>query len=409
VVAARELDGNRIRGKIAKYPRPARRLFRGLQLVLEECERRGLAYWEASDVTDIRHPIALPEHLRAPWLEQVPFPRKGTWELIANVAAPGRPPLCAFDFSGLENFLTERPASAIADLATWPPSWSTRDESIEHCDRGLDGRWIVVCARESDGTWRSAPRVVEWRERIDAGGAVIDMPMTPGTLALWQGYFGDHAPPSKMAPVVDFVASIGGVGVVALRTGSVDEKAYPHRPFVFRDGILVEVTELPSTELPFPLRATIRLPDGGEVLVWLDRGYELVNGRLVATFVLELPDGWMVMHNGTAAVGANAILVQAFPSHPPPDGASTSALYLYRRHGPPRQVAPAVENLLEFSPGPSGSVLARLGGHNPKHLGCLLWPEQPPGGTVLWFDDDLFPDEDSDDIQSIFFPRRPDG
>ncbi|HEX2971741.1 MAG TPA: hypothetical protein VHP11_05380 [Tepidisphaeraceae bacterium] len=381
--------------KIASYPRPVRRLFRGLLLVLEECARRGVAYWEACEVTDIRHPIEVPEHMRTPWLKEARLPRKGTWEMVANVALPGHPPLCVFSFMGLENYLTEPRACVVTDLASWPPTWITGDESLWPCDRGRDGRWLVVSQREPDkpNTWHSAPRRVELRDRVESPGAVIDVPMTPAAWDYLQSNNGPNGPAPGSTPVVDFVALIRDLPVLTVprgRPGS--DRVPPFCPQVLRDGKLTEAEELPKSVDPIATQAVIRLADGADVLFWEDKGYELVDGRLKPTFV-SWPEGWLVMQGGIAPVGADAILVQAYSNVP-----RQGALFQSRRNQMPHQVALAVENLSELSAGPAGSVLARQVGRSPKHLGCILWPEQGRGGTVLWIDDDLFPDEDPDNI-----------
>ena len=387
------------KNKITRYPRASRRLFRGLLLVLEECERRGLAYWEASDVADVHHPIEIPEHLRTSWLEEVRLPRKGTWQVIANVAMPGRPPLCVFDFSGVENFKTEQPACAVADLATWPPSWIALDESMENCDRGRDGMWLVEGRRERDqaGFWRSAPRVVELREKIDAPGTVIDVPMTPAAWGLLKGYSGPNGPAPSETPFVEFVAMIGGECVLTVGTGPRRDTVPPFRPYLTRGRSLIEAAELPATMIWTAFQAVVRLSDGGEVLFWVDKGYELVAGQFKATFV-PVPKGWDTRSDFIAAVGEDAILAQAYQYEE-----NKGALFLSRRKQEARQVAPAVENLSELSAGPAGSVLARQVGRSPKHLGCILWPEQDEHGTVLWLDDDLFPDEDPDNIRKLLW------
>jgi len=395
------------KNRVSKYPRAARRIFRGLLLVLEECERRGMAYWEASDLTAIDHPIVVPEHLRTAWLEEVRLPRKGTWDMIANVAMPGQSPLCVFNFLGLENFLTEQPAVAIADLTTWPPLWTMRDESIEHCDRGRDGRWVIVGRRERDrgGLFRSAPRILESREEIGASGAVIDVPMTEGAQGLLQGYNGPAGPSPDATPVVDFVGIIGEVPVITVGTGPMGEQVPPYRPYAIKGKHSAEIEELQATSIPYALRSIVRLPDGGEVLIWQNKGYELVNGRFTQTFSFT-PANFSI-HNcdGIASAGTDAILAQAYATTSNSSGEREGALFLFRRNQEPRQVAPAVEHLAYFSPGPNGSVVARQVGPNPKHFGCLLWPEENERGVLIWLDDDLFPDEDPENIDALLWSQ----
>jgi hypothetical protein len=396
------------RNKVKGYSKPNRRLFRGLLLVLEECERRGMAYWEASDVATVIHPVRPPKDPAAPTIEEVVMPVKGTWELTAQVSAPGTAPQCVFCYLGDDNFLNAPPHTACFDFETWPPGMTLLNESIEHCDRARDGTWIVVTKREADVSWRSAPRSLETRNELETAGQPVAVPMTRGAYNLIRRDAPGFARES-VTVLFNLVTIVGELPVVLLSvagdSGDMNDAVPPHRPLVLRGGQLVEAEELPPSTYAYEPAELIRLADGGDVLVWGNKGYELVNDRFRPRFELY-PDGWFPTGmKPLCAVGNDAILsIAQYPDETGRGG--RFALFLSRRDAEPREVAPAADSFYVLSHGPSGSVLALLAGRAPKHLGCILWPEEGPGGTLIWIDDELFPDEDPERIRSFLWSSQ---
>jgi hypothetical protein len=367
-----------------------------------------VAYWEASDVATVTLPIRPPKDPAAPTVEEVVMPVKGTWELRAQVSAPGTSPLCVFCYLGDDNFLDAPPHTACFDFEKWPPRMKLLSESIEHCDRSRDGTWIAVTKRAADVSWRSAPRSLEMRTELETAGKQVAVQVTAGAYNLIRREVPGCSPES-VAVAFNLVAIVSGLPVallsVASDSGDMYDAVPPHRPLVLRDGNLVEAEELPASTYACEQAESIRLSDGGDLLVWGNKGYELVRGRLQARFKL-CPDGWVfISGEDLCAVGDDAILLSA--KHPDETGRATRlANFLSRRDAEPREVAPAAELLLRLSHGPSGSALALLGGPAPKHLGCILWPEEGPGGTLIWIDDELFPDEDPERIRSFLWSSQ---
>jgi hypothetical protein len=282
------------------------------------------------------------------------------------------------------------------------------NESIEHCDRARDGTWIVVTKREAEDSWRSAPRSLEMRTELETAGRPVAVPVTAGAYNLIRREVPGCAPES-IAVAFNLVAIVSGLPVamlsVASDSGDMYEAVPPHRPLVLRGGQLVEAEELPTSSYANEQSELIRLGDGSDILVWGNKGYELLNGRLQPRFELY-PNGWFPMGmKGLCAVGDDAILSLA--QYPDETGrGGRFALFLSRRDLNPRKVAPAAESFYTLSNGPSGSVLALLAGQAPKHLGCILWPEEGPGGTLIWIDDELFPDEDPENIRSFLWSSQ---
>jgi hypothetical protein len=136
--------------------------------------------------------------------------------------------------------------------------------------------------------------------------------------------------------------------------------------------------------------------------VWLNAAYELIDGRFVRTFTLAQSHEWHVAD--VTGAGDDAILVETYRDREHWLTLAEQdhiARLLVRRNAEPVVVAKALGYLQNLTRGPTGSVLARQVGPRPQHLGCIFWPEVQTRGTVIWIDDDLFPDESPDEIRSL--------
>jgi hypothetical protein len=129
------------------------------------------------------------------------------------------------------------------------------------------------------------------------------------------------------------------------------------------------------------------LNDGTDVFLWMGIGYELREGRFQPAFDL----------------GASRLCGE-FTLPRGPDGffhagEYSKALWSSRRGEAPTRHLPKVEaNIQWMSPGPQGSVLLKFGYSKRDGLGVLYFPEEE---VYLRLEDELFPDEDPDDIRSL--------
>lgn len=345
----------RVRG----CPKPDRRQFRGLILVLQEAARRGLAYWEGTDLpVSWTATIMPPADQRREGLEEIQSPE----EIYLDCVGRGGPIVAFAHGTGFPNDCR----TAFADLGTWPPQFSFAGEYALGAARSRAGRWATASMTND--------RPYLYRVRTS------DRPDGERTVLL---------PPDERENGVGWADFLGEQVVAVLKSKMVypEKTLLPAYPLLERDGRLVPIEGLRPSPKEFPTFGVVHLNDGADVFVWDGEGYELRDGQFVRTFGLEADWGYYGK-SPTAPFG--------------PDGffyISGQGLHHARRgQAPTRHLQTILEVIMGISAGPDGAVLIREGNNKKGDLGKLYFPEE---GVFLRIEPELFGDEDPDAIRTL--------
>ena len=319
-----------LRSKMSSYLPGERQRFRGLELILERCTEMGLAYWEASEV---QVPLRTVEGRTPPGYSptmKVDFPLNRPNSLAHNLChARG-----ALVMSGDD-------CTLVSDLSRWPARVGVLEERALSVACSVAGRWAFVS---------SPPGHCAYRVRLRETPIAEDW--TDLWRAEWAGFLGEQL-------VVVVEQEHPSPSVVRVQDGDklVEIKGLKPRP---------DRGEWRGPDT----KATVTLGDGGQVFIWLDSGYELIDGRFACTFPAHffrgpretIPtggDGFYFLMQGE--YGSSLHEVHRGDSKP------VQHLWRYR--------------VRSIAPGPEGALLV-------KHDGC-----QAGDGTP------------QDDIGMVYFPQ----
>jgi hypothetical protein len=344
----------RVRG----YPKPERRRFRGLILVLKQAAERGLAYWEGTELPVRRMETIMPpaERRRAD-LEEIPSPGGIYLKCVGRADA-------TVVFAHGTGFPRDC-RTAFADLSTWPPRFTFADEYALRAARSGQGRWVTASM--------TSDRPYLYRVRVS------DRPDGPRTLLL---------PPDERENGIHW-ADFLGERVIAVLSAKVVYPAktlLPAYPVWERDGCLVPVEGLRPSPHESPTFGVVHLNDGGEIFVWDGEGYELQDGRFEHAF--RLGAKWSL--DGSSPVKDFG-----------PDGfffLSNRELYGVRRGQSPVRHLPGLGNIMSISAGPTGALLLQEGDNKLGDLGKLYFPDE---GVYVRIEPELFEDADPNQIHSL--------
>lgn len=396
------------RGKVRAYRKPEQRLFRGLLLVLEEAERRGLAYWEGSEVPGVElRTILPPEQQRPSWLEAHTPPRIKYLECRGEFpgAGAGHGPVVAFaDGVGFP----QRCQCGFCDLSSWPPRWQFIDEYPLAIDRSREGRWVTAAM--------ISPRPYDYHVRVgDLDVTRHEVPVNLGNIEprkngiMWASFVGRYlfaATNSEKGSIEHLIRDVMGgywsiteEGRTCFVMPDGERLLPPLKPAVpLREegAVLRPVVELPEPRTERAGHAIVHLRDGTDVLLWDGRGYELRDSGLVPTFELA-PS----VRASFVAGGVSSAFYYVGASEPDAAGKVWQVLWHVNRGETPVRCAEQLFNLMQISEGPARAVLVKLGDNKRGEVGAVYFPDHGPSGSLIYLGSDLFPDEDPQEISSL--------
>lgn len=369
--------------RVKKYPKADQRLFRGLLLVLREAAKRGLAYWEGTDLPVEMKTIEVPDEQRDREALEWKLP-DGYWG----------PQWCRAGRAVLGD--THR-ALCILDLRTWPPGQGVHQRWWPSFDEQRDGGPVV--AVELGGSVVRRYFELELEDRRAEVLLCSTMDATSGRMMEVRSI----AAPTGVREVRFFGDRVVAEGRY--------ENGYPYRRIPMMDNGTGALTPVEGVELAEDRHATsrdeafgedrvdmevVRLADGSDVLLWKLVGYELRGGRFEATFDLRHRPSWQWGYGS----GREKHRYTYVPHGP--DGflhAVERKLALARRGRPLEWPLPAVENLMTVTPSGDGGIVSRTGRNKAGRAGALWYPDRG-----VYYDIDaeaVLPDEDPEEWRSI--------
>ncbi|MBI5095415.1 MAG: hypothetical protein HZB26_23655 [Candidatus Hydrogenedentes bacterium] len=342
--------------RVKRYPKPDRRLFRGLLLVLKHAAANGLAYWEGADLPVANTIPVAPATPRRSDLEEFESPDKiylqyigGEGHLLAFSHGVGFPQDCR---------------TVVMDFSTWPPTHTTIPEYAVSANRSPNGQWVTV-SMTSDQAYVYQTQVgpIPGKRRLLLPANKVNRTLK------WAGFIGHRV-----------VAVLGPT-----RYCPSDKDYAPPVPLFEKDGQLVPVGGLPASPERPHAYGIGKLSDGSDIFLWSGDGYELRGNAFELTFPIQA-------HTYTSE----------FTTIPlEPDGffyTSNRGLYsVFRGQEPVRHVK-RLDNIMYISPGPKGAILLTEGRNKRGDLGKLYFPEE---NTIIYITPDLFEDEDPEAIRTL--------
>jgi hypothetical protein len=350
--------------KVKRYPKPDRRLFRGLILILRYAAERGLGYWEGTDLPVKGGEMRPPECERRVDVEECKGPEglymecKGeAGSLLALSSVVGWPEKCR---------------TGVADLNAWPPTFAFVEERTICAAQSRRGRWVSVSVTLDQ------PKPNRAR--------TADSPTGARTALL---------PDDEREYGVDWAEFVGERVVATLLPQGIPPLYASHVPAVLlleEAGKLVPIEGLPPAQGDERSYGAAHLNDGTDVFLWAGDGYEWRDGRFEATFEL----GAQLMGEPTVAWGPDGFLYLHHERVTPSKYIQT--LRSARRGQAPTRHLPKHDLVMRISPGPEGAVLVKLGHNRQGDLGLVYFPED---GTYIRLEEELLPDEDPDDVDTL--------
>ncbi|MBL8821456.1 MAG: hypothetical protein JNJ77_02635 [Planctomycetia bacterium] len=343
--------------KVARYPKPSRRLFRGLVLVLKEAASRKLAYWEATDLSVRAKTIMPPGDQRKTGLEEFRIPK-----YFAHDFKHRRGNLLVFSSIVYEH---GDPATSFVNFESWPPRIELLHEYAVEVDSSRQGKWLMVAKDENADSYLG--REVRLRDHPlsnDYSVLRIDE-LNPELLCGWAGFIGEL--------------------VVARRES--DNKHKPTGfPLVQSSKVLRynESARILNPEIHKYSVGVVRLNDGSDILIWGLKGYQWRDGafdpvyslvdycRSDFSFIPSGQSGFFIVQNGQ--------------------------LCEFQRSEKRKQHMNRFTNIMFLTPGPQNSIILKEGYNKLGDLGKLYFPGRD---YYQRLEPELFDDEDPDAIYSL--------
>ena len=327
---------------LAPVKKGVQRRYRGLLAVLRAAAAKGLAYWEATE-------LSLPTYAPPRRLALAPFLDD----------SPPAPPLRTVDLPGGSfgyGTRTVRPHCVVltgpdnstlyVELDDWPPflTWR-RPETIIRADRDGEGRWLFIAVR--------AP----W-----SGDPFAELQMAPALLSHETRI--PYLDPDVFPGGVQDGVLIGGRPLV-LPARSPHDVAAPDCVWIYGGGAWDDerpaMQGLPSGWSPapglpermpvlvnggsWPRRLQIvRLDDGAEIVLWDGAGYEWTGSEFTQTFDLQLQGRHEEIHVVPAESGGIFYAIGR-------------QLYALQRGGTPVAHDLPIEDICALHTGPDGGLL----------------------------------------------------
>ena len=127
--------------RVKRYPKPDRRLFRGLLLVLKEAAERKVGYWEGTEIPVPMRTLRPAGAGTRPELVDVKFPR------YADDFRYRHGDLLVFSSPV---YSKGDPGTVFVDLSRWPPTMQVLPEQSVSLERSRGGQWVMVSRGPED-------------------------------------------------------------------------------------------------------------------------------------------------------------------------------------------------------------------------------------------------------------------
>ena len=354
--------------KVKRYPKPDRRQFYGLLLVLKHAAEKGLAYWEGTDL-----PVSM---------EQVePTHRTGDAEELKFADSTGDEAGWIDDLLVLSRGPGDDSWTRFVDLSTWPPNIREVPGYTLDVARSPIGRLLSFSAENNEQyRYRARVRPKEWTDEpvvLQLDGPSNQLGVKAG------GFIGERVVAFR---TVQKNLRLTGTPLIEL-DGRLEVLEGDH-PIV-EDEKIGDINDRCSSGIA-------QLNDGSTVVIWKDQGYELRNGRLEVTF----PKFAYLVRSSVRTVpwGQDGFFYIGRAEE-------RKRSLFYARRGQPigEPVLPIAIDTMYISPGLPGTVLITQGMNKRGDKGALYFIEE---NTYIPIPPELFPDEDPREIHNLYWAQR---
>jgi hypothetical protein len=364
-----------VENRAGEFAEGDRRLFRGLELVLQHCARHKLAYWEGTDL-----PVPMAE-ISPEGAKERRASRAFRWPDTGYLplASHGSLFICKY-YLGPD----AKARTALADFSVWPPSIQWLPEFATCASFSPAGK-LATIASEPDKYFYTVRLRSCAKPEAELQELTVPNPELVGENGFgWCGFLGE-----QVMATLHFEKRKTPKRYPLFQRGTLLEEDKTFRPArdrhkdppwwssFFRTGYVGDCESIRA--------GVARTGSGAEVFIWGEHGHEPSNNGFRQTFNLG-PDPARARDWTSVAAGADGFFYV------------NSSLYEIHRGAAPIPHLPELTNIMEIRSGPDGSLLLLEGDNKAGDWGKLYWPQ---ARQIVRLKPDLLRDIEPDSLREF--------